>query len=59
MNKMKSQDRLPEDSAESKAPGFVVERRFFVRAAPIVIAALALGLPSAESRESRTPGGHQ
>jgi len=51
MNQMKSQDRLPEDSAESKAPGFVVERRFFVRAAPIAVAALALGLPSAESRE--------
>jgi hypothetical protein len=57
MNQMKSQDRLPEDSAERKAPGFVVERRFFVGAAPIAIAALALGLPeklSAESRERLT-----
>ncbi|HKS39572.1 MAG TPA: hypothetical protein VJX74_03085 [Blastocatellia bacterium] len=57
MNQIKSQYRSPEDSAESKAPGFVEERRFFVRAAPIAIAALALGLPeklSAESRESLT-----
>ncbi|HST19854.1 MAG TPA: hypothetical protein VLR90_01955 [Blastocatellia bacterium] len=57
MNQMKSQDRSPEDSAESKAPGFVVERRFFVHAAPIALAALALGLPeklSAESRERLT-----
>lgn len=57
MNEMKSQDRVNHEAAEmmddEPSPGFVVERRFFVRAAPIAIAALALGLTERVSAASR------
>lgn len=57
---MKSSDCLQEDSAETfddealnQTPGFVMKRRFFVRAAPIAIAGLALDLSEKSSAESR------
>jgi hypothetical protein len=60
MDQLKSSGRTCEDAVEmfedeppSRATGFVVERRFFVRAAPIAVAALALGLPEKLSAEGR------
>lgn len=60
MDNRESSERLSEEAADtledeslSKATGFVIERRFFVRAAPLATAALALGLPERLSAESR------
>src|ERR1044071_1133509 len=49
--------RKDEGSSDALAPasGFIVERRFFIRAVPIAIAALALGLPEQLSGKRRDP----